>query len=109
MIGLSNTYLQAYTGDQVDAETALRWGLVSKVVPHGQLMDATLELATRLAEGPVYSMGLIKYLIQRSLNLTFEDSLRLGRAALAAARATEDHKEGVQSFLEKRPPNFKGR
>ncbi|MDP7534438.1 MAG: enoyl-CoA hydratase-related protein, partial [SAR202 cluster bacterium] len=72
MIGLSNTYLQAYTGDRVDAETALRWGLVSKVVPHDQLMDATLELATRLANGPVYSMGLIKYLIQQSLNLTFE-------------------------------------
>ena len=109
MIGLSNTYLQAYTGDRVDAETALRWGLVSKVVPHDQLMKTTLELATRLAEGPVYSMGLIKYLIQQSTNMTFEESLRLGRAALAVARGTADHKEGVQSFLEKRPPHFQGR
>ncbi len=109
MIGLSNTYLMTYTGDPVDAETALRWGMVSKVVPHDQLMESTLELATRLAEGPVYAMGLTKYLVQQSQSLNFEESLRLGTAARIVASNTFDLKEGFRAFVEKRPPRFQGR
>ncbi len=109
MIGLSNAYLHLYTGDRADAETCLRWGLVSKVVPHDQLMEATLELATRLAEGPVYSMGMIKYVVQQSQSLTFEESLRLSTAARLIVMNTFDCKEGMKSFLEKRPPRFQGR
>lgn len=109
MIGLSNTYLHAYLGDRADAETCLRWGLVSKVVPHDQLIGATLELATRLAEGPVYAMGLIKYMVQQSQSLTLEESLRLGRAAEAVVRNTFDHKEGMLALREKRPPLYQGR
>ena len=109
MIGLSNTYLMQYTGDRFDAETALKWGMVSKVVSHEQLMEATLELATRLAEGPVYTMGMVKYLILQSGSQGFEESLRQARAANAIARTTFDHKEGVQAFIEKRTPRFEGR
>jgi enoyl-CoA hydratase/carnithine racemase len=98
-----------YTGDRFDADTALKWGMVSKVVPHEQLMEATLELATRLAEGPVYTMGMVKYLILQSGSQGFEESLRQARAANAIARTTFDHKEGVQAFIEKRTPRFEGR
>ncbi len=84
-------------------------GLVSKVLPSDSLMEAALELAARLAKGPTVSLSLIKYLAHRSLETDFEESLEIAHVAQEQARRTEDHKEAVQAFLEKRPPEFKGR
>ena len=109
MIGLSNTLLLQYTGDYVDADEALRLGIVSKVTLHGELMETTMELARRLAGGPTYAMALVKKLVQMSLQTDFDESMRLAGPAQEIARSTEDHREGVRSFLEKRPPRFKGR
>ena len=109
MIGLGNTLLLQYTGEIVPADEAYRMGLVNKVVPHDELMEATMELAQRLAHGPTYSMALIKWLVHKSLYTDLEESLRISTAAQAIARETEDHKEGVRAFLEKRKPEFKGR
>ncbi|MCI0794288.1 MAG: enoyl-CoA hydratase/isomerase family protein [Chloroflexi bacterium] len=109
LIGLSNTLLLQYTGDRVDGKEAYRLGLVSKVVPDDQIMEASLELATRLAQGPTQSLSLIKYLVHRSLETDLEESLEIAHVAQEQARQTEDHKEAVQAFLEKRRPNFKGR
>ena len=74
-----------------------------------KLLDTTMELAKRIAQGPTYSMSLIKYLVQKSLYTNLEDSLKIASVAQNIARGTEDHKEGVRAFLEKRKPNFKGR
>jgi enoyl-CoA hydratase/carnithine racemase len=109
MIGLSNTFMLQYSGDRIDPETALRMGLISKICPDDKLMEETLTLAKRLAAGPSYSMGVIKWLVQRSLDLGFEDSMKLSGMAQSVARDTFDHKEGVQAFLEKRKPQYKGR
>lgn len=109
MIGLGNTLLLQYTGEIVPADEAYRMGMVNKVVPHEDLMDATMEIAQRLAHGPTYSMSLIKWLVHKSLYTDLEESLRISGAAQSIARQTEDHKEGVRAFLEKRQPEFKGR
>lgn len=109
LIGLSNTLLLQFTGDAVDGNEAYRLGLVSKVVPHERLMDATMDLATRLAHGPTYSMALIKMLVNKGLHQTLEEHLVDASRAQSLARKTEDHREGVRAFLEKRQPRFKGR
>lgn len=109
LIGMSNTLLMQYTGDPVDGNEAYRLGLCSRVVPHKQLMDAALELATRLAHGPTYAYALTKMLVHKALNQTLEEALIDGGHAQALARKTEDHREGVRAFLEKRQPQFKGR
>ena len=109
LIGLSNTLLLQYTGDRIDGNEAYRMGVVSKVFPDDALMEAALELATRLAQGAIVSLSLIKYLALRSLEMDFEESLALAHVAQEQARSTEDHKEAVQAFLEKRQPEFKGR
>lgn len=109
LIGLSNTLLLQYTGDAVDGQEAYRLGLCSKVVPPDDLMPTTLELATRLAQGPTFSMSLIKMLVHKAQQQDLAEHLTQAARAQNLARQTEDHKEGVRAFLEKRKPNFKGR
>ena len=109
MIGLGETMLLQYTGAVLDAGECLRLGIVNRVVEHGELMERTLDLARQIAEGPTYSMALIKKLVQRSLQVGFAESLRLAGPAQSLARRTEDHKEGVRAFVEKRTPRYVGR
>ena len=109
LVGLSNAFLMQYTGDGVDGQEAGRIGLVSRVVPHEELLTTVMELATRIARGPTFSHGLIKYLVHAGLESDFRTGLEMSNAALALARETEDHKEGARAFMEKRPPVFQGR
>lgn len=109
MIGLGNTMLLQYTGAVLDADECLRLGIVNRVVEHGELMEQTLDLARGIAEGPTYSMALIKKLVQRSLHVPFAESLRMAGPAQSLARRTQDHKEGVRAFVEKRTPRYVGR
>ena len=108
-IGLSNTLLLQYTGDAVDGQEVYRLGLCSEVVPHEKLMETTLELATGLAQGPTYAMSMIKMLVHKTQNQDLAEHLTQASRAQNLARQTEDHKEGVRAFIEKRKPNFTGR
>lgn len=96
-------------GDVFDANTAERLGIVNRVVLHQELMPAAKELARRLASGPSIALELIKEGIYHGIGASVEEAADFEGQAQAICRSTEDFKEGVRSFLEKREPQFKGR
>ncbi len=109
MIGVARTLWMQYTGEPLDGAEAERIGLVNKTVPHDELLPAALEMAARLARGPAVSMALIRQLVYQGFHQTLPEHLTLATRAQELARQTEDHKEGVRAFLEKRQPVFQGR
>ncbi|MFL5733306.1 MAG: enoyl-CoA hydratase/isomerase family protein [Chloroflexia bacterium] len=108
LVGLGKALEIAFTGDSVGAEEALRIGLVNTVVPAEELEAATRELALRLAKGPTRAIGLAKRTINRALSMDLEQILEYEVFAQETAGSTEDHKEGMAAFLEKRTPNYTG-
>ena len=95
--------------DIIDAQEALRIGLVNRVVPAEQLEQETLKLAERLARGPTVAYGLAKTGLYRGLGMPLEDVLNMEARNQAIAARTPDRAEGVAAFREKRPPRFTGR
>lgn len=94
-------------GETVDARTALEWGLASRVVPDEELDQEAMKLAKSLASGP-RSLGFIKRMAWDALDSSLETALQAERRGQRDAGRTEDFLEGVQSFVEKRKPVFKG-
>ena len=108
LVGMANALWMQFSGEAVDGQEAYRIGLANKVVPDDQLMKAALEMAGKLASGPVFAMGLLKQLIHQGYQQDLSQHLPLASRAQALTRTTYDHKEGVQAFLEKRKPEFRG-
>jgi 2-(1,2-epoxy-1,2-dihydrophenyl)acetyl-CoA isomerase len=107
-VGTAKALELLFTGDLVDAEEALRLGLVNRVVPADALADATNELAERLARGPTLAYGAAKDAVYGSANLPFESLLGLEARNQRAVSRSDDAKEGVRAFLERRKPEFRG-
>jgi len=108
LIGLGKAKLLCFTGDLIGAREAEQIGLVDKVVPSERLMLSAEELAKRLADGPK-AIGIIKRGLNESLKMTFESTIDyIGRLQYQLVH-TEDHAEAVNSWIEKRPPLFKGK
>lgn len=97
------------TGDRVDAATALEWGLVSKVVAPEELLTAAHALAARITKNPPHATRLAKKLLREAPLQQLPSFLELSAALQAISHHTEDHKEAVAAFLEKRPGVFRGR
>ena len=108
VIGLARASEMFYTADPIDAQTALEWGLVSKVVPLESLMDEAQALAERVARQPPDVLRMTKVLLRTAQTGDIETVLEMSAAMQGVAHHTEDHLEAINAFFEKRPGNFKG-
>jgi 2-(1,2-epoxy-1,2-dihydrophenyl)acetyl-CoA isomerase len=109
LVGMARAMEMVLLADIVDAQEALRIGLVNRVVPADQLANETLKLAERLAQGPTVAYGLAKTGLYQGLGMSLEDVLNMEARNQAIAARSPDRAEGVAAFLEKRPPRFTGR
>lgn len=108
-LGLARAKELVYTARMLPAEEAHDWGIVTKVVPDAELADAVQAFARELADSPTYALGLAKRMFQSMYEPSLEALLETELLSQALARLSEDHKEGVAAFREKRPPRFEGR
>jgi enoyl-CoA hydratase len=98
-----------FTGRVIDAGEAGRIGLVSRVVPHDELLPAAMELAGEIAASPPLAVQALKRGLRRALDPDWADLGAWVSSTLADLFRTEDHREGVAAFLEKREPRYVGR
>lgn len=109
LVGLSKAFELTLTGDLVDAGEAERIGLVSKVVPPERLMDEAMAMARKLASGPPLAQRAIKRAMHKGFEMDWRTLGEYQQALGDVLWETDDHMEGVNSFVEKREPRFKGR
>ena len=109
MIGLSRAMELLLSGELIDAEEALRLGLVSRVVPHEALNDATTALVEKLSWGAPLAQRAIKRVVHKGFSMDWPELDEYGRLLSDELWKTQDHREGVMSHVEKRKPAFTGR
>jgi 2-(1,2-epoxy-1,2-dihydrophenyl)acetyl-CoA isomerase len=108
-VGQARALGLAMLGDRLPAEDAERWGLIWKCVDDDKLMPEAQALAKKLAKGPTRGLALIKQAIRAGVTSTLDEQLALEAKLQSVANKTEDFREGVTAFVEKRPAQFKGR
>lgn len=106
VVGMSKAAEMSFTGDAIDAEEALKCGLVSRVVAPDRLLDAAYELAGRIAANPGPTLRLTKKLLREGQHVRLDTLLELSAAFQALAHKTPQHEEAVAAFIEKRRPRF---
>ena len=108
VVGLSRACEMAFTGDPIDAATALQWGLVSKVVAADRLLIEARAMADRIAVNAPASVRMTKRLLREGQQLRFDELLEIAATLQGECHQTRDHREAVQAFFDKRPPRFTG-
>ena len=107
IIGMSRAAELSFTGEMIDAQLALEWNLVSRVVAPDQLLTAANELALKIATNPPHGVRLTKRLMREAIHSRLESVLELSAVFQAISHKTAHHKEAVDAFIQKREPNFK--
>lgn len=108
LVGMARAKSLALLGNRLSAEQAEQWGLIHQCVDDDALRDEALRLARHLASQPTYGLALIKRSLNASLHNSFDQQLDLERDLQRLAGRSEDYREGVSAFMEKRSPVFKG-
>lgn len=106
IIGMSRAAELAFTGDMIDAQQALAWNLVSRVVPSESLLPAAQELAGRITQHASHGIRLTKRLMREAIHSRLDTVLEMSAVFQAVCHKTPDHREAVDAFLEKRAPRF---
>jgi enoyl-CoA hydratase/carnithine racemase len=108
IIGLSRAAELTFTGQMIDAQQALDWNLVSRVVPHDGLLATAHGLARAIADNPPHAVRLAKRLLREGMHCRLDTLLEMSAAYQALSHQTADHREAVAAFIEKRSPAFHG-
>ncbi len=109
VIGLSRAYQMSFTAEPIDAATALRWNLVSQVVPPGGLIGEASRIAGQIARHPPQAIRLYKTLLRESQAMGLSASLEMAAGMLAQLNHTDDQREAIAALLGKRQPSYSGK
>ena len=109
LVGLGKAKELIFTGDVIDAEEALAFGIVSRVVAPEELMPTVRALAQKIAAGPPLAIRLAKRALYHNQDCDLRAALEYETYAQNICRETEDAREGIRAFVEKRAPQFQGR
>ncbi len=108
LVGKTTAKYLCLTGEMISAEEALQLGLVQRVVPHDQLLEEARKLAKLLAQKAPIAMKYIKKAVNQGAETDLKSGLRLEAAYFGLSFDTQDRREGMKAFLEKRTPQFRG-
>ncbi|WP_417414632.1 enoyl-CoA hydratase/isomerase family protein [Hoeflea sp.] len=106
LVGMPKAKELVFRGNKIDAREAERIGMVNAVFPAGELMDQAHAMARELAHGPTKAIGIAKTMLNQSAEMNFASALDYEAAVQAIVATTDDHREGVKAFAEKRMPKF---
>ena len=109
IIGMTKTKELLYTGDFIDAQEALSVGLVNKVTPVKSLINESKKMASKIATKPPFAIRMAKHAVNEGINMDIKSAIAYEARCLEILFSTEDMKEGVHAFIERRKPDFNGK